>query len=445
MRELFRFALPITLSRVVQTLGLLVGNIFVAQLSMDALAASALATSISLAVFTFASGCLLSLGPVFSRVKQEPSAELNTLFQGFVLATLLGCLIILLFDHVDVLLLLAGQSQVLTTLIQPYFHALSFAVLPMLWTTLIQQYCLSKRSEKALLVHTVFRLILGVGCNYLFIFGLMIGTSSYFAFGFAGLGIGVSVASWIGFLVLLLWVSIRHKLCKSFFSTGFKNWQLNLSLKSFMRLCRTSIPVGMQLALEMVVLMFVTLFIGRFGHAALGAWQVVSQYVLLFTMLPFGVSQAMAILAGKKIKMQQAYQLRYLNNSGILLVLLPALGMGVLYLLFPQQLRDIYLWQHVGVKEALPLLPLFFMLMAVYQCFDGIRLVGIGILRGHLATFRVFVTSLTAFAGGSLLVSAFLTIVWQWEATGIVAGLLTGMIVATGLTYWQQRTVTKKQ
>ncbi|APS50607.1 hypothetical protein AVI50_06950 [Piscirickettsia salmonis] len=49
MGKLLHFAYPIILSRLVQTLGLVIGNIFVAQLGNSALAASALATSISIA------------------------------------------------------------------------------------------------------------------------------------------------------------------------------------------------------------------------------------------------------------------------------------------------------------------------------------------------------------------------------------------------------------
>ncbi|QHS29852.1 hypothetical protein GW537_13145 [Piscirickettsia salmonis] len=70
MGKLLHFAYPIILSRLVQTLGLVIGNIFVAQLGNSTLAASALATSISIAFFTFANGCLFSLGPKFADYKK---------------------------------------------------------------------------------------------------------------------------------------------------------------------------------------------------------------------------------------------------------------------------------------------------------------------------------------------------------------------------------------
>ncbi|WP_077216880.1 MATE family efflux transporter [Piscirickettsia litoralis] len=70
MRELINFAYPVILSRFVQTLGLVIGNLFVAQLGSTALAASALATSISIAFFTFSNGCLFSLGPQFAACKK---------------------------------------------------------------------------------------------------------------------------------------------------------------------------------------------------------------------------------------------------------------------------------------------------------------------------------------------------------------------------------------
>ncbi|APS83936.1 hypothetical protein AVM71_12880 [Piscirickettsia salmonis] len=90
MGKLLHFAYPIILSRLVQTLGLVIGNIFVAQLGNSTLAASALATSISIAFFTFANGCLFSLGPKFADYKKNKLMLAQLLSQAFILSIFLG-------------------------------------------------------------------------------------------------------------------------------------------------------------------------------------------------------------------------------------------------------------------------------------------------------------------------------------------------------------------
>ena len=91
-RPLLAIAVPIISARLVQNLGLFVGSLMVAQLGKAALAASAIATSLSLTLFTFASSSLMILAPLLSGMRHPEAHQerTRTLRQGFLMATAMG-------------------------------------------------------------------------------------------------------------------------------------------------------------------------------------------------------------------------------------------------------------------------------------------------------------------------------------------------------------------
>ncbi|MGJ3493805.1 MATE family efflux transporter [Piscirickettsia salmonis] len=428
MGKLLHFAYPIILSRLVQTLGLVIGNIFVAQLGNSALAASALATSISIAFFTFANGCLFSLGPKFADYKKNKLMLAQLLSQAFILSIFLGLSIIIIFCHISYLLALFNQNPALITLVQSYFYALSFAIVPMLLTSSLQQYWLSQHQEKHIFYYSLIRLIIGILLNYVFIFGLR--NSS--GFGFIGLAIGVSVSSWLGFCLLLLMSYYKYN---SIIKRASITFSLHKTyLQPFIRLIKTSLPIGLQMSLELIALMIGTLLIGRFGHSALSAWQIVNQYVLLFTMIPFGLSQATSILVS-----EDKNKTIIITQKSIILVTITAIIAGLLYISVPNLLAIPYLSTHVknNLNEPLYYLKPFFQIMAVYQLFDSSRLILIGALRGHLATFRVFLIGLFSFWLIALPISQYFIHYLNWQALSIPLSFSIALLFALVLTAYQ--------
>ncbi|OAJ34729.1 MATE family efflux transporter [Piscirickettsia salmonis] len=428
MGKLLHFAYPIILSRLVQTLGLVIGNIFVAQLGNTALAASALATSISIAFFTFANGCLFSLGPKFADCKKSKLMLAQLLSQALILSIILGLFIIIIFCHISYLLALFNQNPALIPLVKNYFYALSFAIVPMLLTSSLQQYWLSQHQEKYIFYYSLIRLIIGILLNYLFIFGL----NNHSGFGFIGLAIGVSVSSWFGFFLLLLMSYYKYSTVITSTLTAFSLHKTYL--QPFIHLIKTSLPIGLQMSLELIALMIGTLLIGHFGHSALSAWQIVNQYVLLFTMIPFGLSQATSILVS-----EEKSKTIIITQKSIILVTITAIITGLLYISAPNLLAIPYLSTHVksNLNEPLYYLKPFFQIMAVYQLFDSSRLILIGSLRGHLLTFRVFLIGLFSFWLIALPISQYCIHYLNWQALSIPLSFTTALLFALVLTAYQ--------
>ncbi|ODN43484.1 MATE family efflux transporter [Piscirickettsia litoralis] len=341
------------------------------------------------------------------------------------MAIILGLFVIVIFCSISPLLRLSGQNSELITLVKNYFYALSFAIIPMLLTSTLQQYWLSEHHEKYIFFYSLARLAIGIAFNYLFIFGF----STWSGFGFSGLAIGVSVSSWLGFLLLFFITCYKRSTLTKYAFSRFK-----IQTHSFVLLLKTSLPIGLQMSLELLALMVGTLLIGRFGHSALAAWQIVNQYVLLFTMIPFGLSQATSILIS-----ENKNQTSGITQKAIILVTIFGMITALLYSIFPLFLATPYLSTHSAnnlQNLSYYLIP-FFQLMAIYQLLDSSRLILIGALRGHLATFSVFLIGIASFWLIALPISQCFIYYLKWHAFSIPLGFIIGLAFALILTIIQ--------
>ncbi|MGJ3501461.1 hypothetical protein [Piscirickettsia salmonis] len=75
--------------------------------------------------------------------------------------------------------------------------------------------------------------------------------------------------------------------------------------------------------------------------------------------------------------------------------------------------------------------------MAVYQLFDSSRLILIGALRGHLATFRVFLIGLFSFWLIALPISQYFIHYLNWQALSIPLSFSIALLFALVLTAYQ--------
>ncbi|APS83937.1 hypothetical protein AVM71_12885 [Piscirickettsia salmonis] len=206
-------------------------------------------------------------------------------------------------------------------------------------------------------------------------------------------------------------------------------------LQPFIRLIKTSLPIGLQMSLELIALMIGTLLIGRFGHSALSAWQIVNQYVLLFTMIPFGLSQATSILVS-----EDKNKTIIITQKSIILVTITAIIAGLLYISVPNLLAIPYLSTHVknNLNEPLYYLKPFFQVMAVYQLIDSSRLILIGALRGLFSNyFVVFLIGLFSFWLIALPISQYFIHYLNWQALSIPLSFSIALLFALVLTAYQ--------
>jgi MATE family multidrug resistance protein len=137
-------------------------------------------------------------------------------------------------------------------------------------------------------------------------------------------------------------------------------------------------PIGAQMAMEYGAFGTAGLAMGLLGTVAVAGHQVALNLSALTFMVPLGISQATAVLVGRGVGRGDPPRARRAAVGGLLVGAGFMMGTMVLFLLFPEPLARIYSDDAPVVALAASLLPI----AALFQVFDGIQVVGTGVLRG---------------------------------------------------------------
>lgn len=291
----YRTALPIIGARLVQSLGLLLGFTMVAQVGMEDLAASALASSIFFALITFGWGSLFAIGGLVGRASGSADAEQISSFNraGVQFAVILGAVSIppmLLVEH---FLALTDQPPHLVDLVGGFFDGIAFGIIPLLVAMAHSQVLIGLRRARVVFHYALLNLVLTVALAY----GLIFGIGPFPELGLPGFGWALGLAGLISALALALMIWREEEFRSYRFFTG----PLRFEKSYFFNVTQTGLPIGLQMSAELGAIMVGTLMMGWFGQVALAAQQVVAQYALFLISFPFGIGQAVSVMVGNSI------------------------------------------------------------------------------------------------------------------------------------------------
>jgi MATE family multidrug resistance protein len=200
------------------------------------------------------------------------------------------------------------------------------------------------------------------------------------------------------------------------------------------------LPIGLQIELEMAAFAIVALLMGTFGTIQVAGHQIALSIASLTFMVPMGVSMGASVLVGQAVGRDDAADVRASARSALY-----AGGgfmgvMGLTLLLMPTALARMYTTSHDVIAFAALLLPI----AGVFQVFDGLQVVSIGILRGLGDTRAPMLINLFGFgvAGvGASLVLAYRT---PLGAVGLWWGLVIGLVVVAVILLWRVRVATHR-
>ena len=185
-------------------------------------------------------------------------------------------------------------------------------------------------------------------------------------------------------------------------------------------------PAAVHVTLEVAVFALAGLLAGRLGRDALAAHEVVLQVASMAFMVPLGVSSAGAVRVGQALGrgsladarragwMALALGAGFMAASGLTMLAVPGPILGV----FTRDLRV------TAIAGSL------LTAAAIFQVFDGLQVVGSGILRGAGQTRIPMYVNLLAHWGVGLPIAYLLSVTMRWGVLGVWVGLSAGLILA---------------
>jgi MATE family multidrug resistance protein len=371
------FAMPMVANTLMGIFPSLCSMWFLSRLGKDQLAAAGLASiSFYTIVTLFVTGFYavgIKVGHSMGEGKQDDVTY--WVRTGLLLALVLSIPAMLIFLMLPHCLLLMGQAPHLVDIATPYFQFGALAIIMMLLNTAIEQYFSGIGHPRIAFMMSVITLPLIVGLSYF----LVLGKQGFHQYGLGGINLASfivdSLVCGFGILMMLLakW-SRPYRILSSFEGITFARCK-SLFLLGW--------PISLQISGELLASSVLIYLLGLFGVSALAASQVVSQFTLIFVMITIGLSQAVSILVSQSMGAKKFIQARKTSQAGLLITLIVSSAFAVIFLLFPENLIDLYLDAKQPTHGMVVILGVKFLeIAAIYGLFDGVRKIMTSTLRG---------------------------------------------------------------
>jgi len=395
----------------------LVDTIMVGHLSAQALAAVALGNLYFFAVSSFSLGCLLALDPVVAQAvgAGETESVARAVQRGLVLAGLLTVPTMLSFWPAHAVLRFLRQPGDVIALAGDYAWISSLGVAGFLAFVVLRQTLQALARMRPIVWVIVIANLTNLGLNWILIYGHL-GSP---AFGTDGSAMATVVSRWVLALGLLglAWSELKPRLVPV--RTGI------LDGGPLRRLFLLGAPIGVQYQMEYGVFGVVGLMMGTFGTEPMAAHHVALNLSSVTFMVPMGVSAAAAVAVGHAVGRGDMDGARRAAGAAL------ACGVGFMLLagatlgLLPGPLARVYTGVPAVIALAMQLIPI----AAVFQVFDGIQVVSIGILRGLGDTRTPMLMNLLGFWLLGLPTSLAMGIRLGLGPRGLWWGLVVGLVV----------------
>jgi len=348
-------------------------------LGQEALAASALGTSIYIFAFLIGLGPASATAPVIAQIiGANPSDRARTraaLRMGLWAMALLSVPLCLSLAFAETALIGLGQTPELARRSAPYVHILSFGLPFSLGFNVLRNFATALGRPRTPLGIMSAAVFLNIALDY----GLIFGRLGLPELGLLGAAIATSISNAFCFLALAAFVS---------FAPGFRRYRIwrRFNRPDWPRLAETfrlGMSIGLTLLFETALFAGSTLLMGHFGTAALAAHHIAMNVPSITFMVPLGVAMAATVRVGYAAGAGDIGGARRAGLTALVVGGIFMLLCALLFALVPRAIAGLYLdLADPENSNAIAHTVSFLYIVAGFQIFDGVQVVAAFALRG---------------------------------------------------------------
>jgi MATE family multidrug resistance protein len=349
-----------------------VDTIMVGRLSAEAIGAVALGSALFLGVTIFGMGLLLGLDTVISQAYGAGNLRdcHRSLVHGIYLAfALTPPLTLVLYGIVRVLPRFGIAPEVLTLTV-PYLRPIIWSLLPLLLYAATRRYLQATGHERVVMAAFIAANLLNAFVNWALIFGNL------------GLPrLGVTGAAWATLLSRLFMAGFLLVAVVYYDRKGPRQlFPVPLAIEGtrIRRLLDLGIPAALQITLEVGLFSAATAIAAGLDAASLAAHQIAITVASTTFMVPYGVASAAAVRVGQAVGRRDPDGI---IRAGWMAIVLGVGFMGTAALalwIMPRPIIAFFTRDAAVLAVGVSLLSV----AALFQLFDGLQVVTIGVLRG---------------------------------------------------------------
>lgn len=425
---LLLLATPIIIGQVGQNIIQLADTMIVGALGPIALGASAFAGSVFIVFLIFGMGILAPTTSLFAKIEgQKKHSEAGALLKHNFLvalgisAVLISILELFLIPRLD----LFGQKPEILNASIAFIRILTWSIIPSMIYQAYKQFTDGIGQTKVGMTVMLTGVFVNIAGNYILIHGL---------YGFPKLGLNGS--AWATLfarsLMALMMLSFIH-LHPQFEKYLAAKWNWNFEKKMIHHILSLGIPTGLFYLFEVSAFSGAAVMIGWFGAIPLAAHQITISLASTSFLFTLGIGIAASIRVAFEIGKGDLTSARHAGFTaiqvGALYMSLCAIGFYTLRFWFPTF--------YVQDPEVIAWAARFFVVVAIFEIFDGIQAVSIGALRGLSDTKGPGFISFFAFWIMGIPIGYLLAFKADVGPVGIWWGLLIGLVFASILLSWR--------
>lgn len=431
VRKLLTIAGPVVLTQLGMMGFGIVDTLMLGRVGVAELDAAALGNLWLWGTMVFGMGVIFGLDPIIARAIGNGDGERAglALQRGCVIAALLSIPLIASAWAAEEVLLLFGQDPELSSAAEGYLTIQSWSVLPLLLFYALRQYLQAREIVAPALWVTVLANVANVVGNELLIFAHDLGSFALPGYGLRGAGLASAITRALLAVGLIAWTLRRghHR-------GAWRPWSAAaFEPRGLLEVLRYGVPVGLQYTLEVWAFQLSTLLAGELGRNELAAHTIVLNLASVTFMVPLGISFAASTIvgnhvgAGRREAAQRTAWLAFALGGGAMLI------SAVILISTRWVLPGLYTDEVDVVILAAAILPV----AGAFQLFDGLQVVGGGVLRGTGDTLPAALFNALAYYGVALPLAAYLVLVRGYGLTAIWWSLALGLALVAGtLVMW---------
>jgi len=422
---LLRLGIPIIFTQLLQVSQGTIAIIMMGRVGSRELAAVGLGTSFWVFVWLGSMGLLMGLSPT---IAQHQGAgrhlEMRRDFQqGLWMALVIGMLAFVLMRNIGGVMDLAGVDSQVIPLVKSYLRIGSWSMPAVCVYLVMRFFCEATGNSRPMMVIQILVLPIVVLGNWVLIYGNL---------GFPALGVDGAALTFAGGMILAaILLSGYMVFTPKYRDLGLFYGQTFPVFARLGALFRLGVPISISLVLDSAFYNAINLLMGRFGHVALAAHQLVINFATVIFMVAVGISSAVMARVGQSVGSGNMAEVRLRGWLGIATATVLMLPSVLFMTMFPGIIASIYTSEPEVTDIAVSLL----MVAALFQLFDGLYMAGAGALRGLKDVNAVMWISVLSYWVVGFPVAWILGI--NWGPTGLWYGMVVGIALTAILLGWR--------
>ena len=415
-----KIAIPIIMSSMGTTFVQIIDTLMVGRLGTIELAAVAFSTSIFLRGSLFVSGLMMGGTPIIGQLfSRGDNIQISRFFANMMyMAIYVSVVVGLILYVVRIFMPYMGQDPQVVVFAKQYFLILILSLLPNSIFFVFKQWLEGLGNTAVAMAITLASNVINIVFNYLLIYG---------KFGFPELGVvGAGIATLISRIMLVVLFVIYLCFVKRWRIYHQKCFSNLFNLKEQKELYRVGTPIAVHTLLEVSAFSLSGIMMGWISATAMASHQICSNISMVSFTILLGIANATTIRVSHQYGARDFKSMKMAANASVHLCLLVTIVMGLLFVILRYPVMSLFTEDTEVIKIGAQIL----IAVGIYQIFDGMQVVGAGILRGIKDVTITMYAAFISYVVINLPLGYFLAFICNWGPIGIWAGFIGGLSTA---------------